>query len=295
MPQKQTHIPVLLEQVIACLNPQASDSYLDLTAGYGGHSTAILERIGSRGQATLVDRDQAAIRQLEKLYGRDGRTMIVHDDFLSAGRTLAGGGQRFDMILADLGVSSLHLDIAQRGFSLQKAGPLDMRMDTRQLETAADIINSAPKTRLVNIFREYGEVRGASRLANVIVDQRPIRSTTELAELLARASPGYHKVHPATKVFQALRIAVNRELEQLESSLPVWVELLKPGGRLVIISFHSLEDRLVKQFLQERGGSSYDAEVRILTRRPLTASHTEIVHNPRARSAKLRAAVKIKT
>ncbi len=289
------HIPVLLSEVTEHLKPKTSDSYLDLTAGYGGHATAVLQAVGHGSQAVLVDRDLEAVMHLRQLFATDPRVRIVHSDFASASQDLAGSHAHFDMILADLGVSSPHLDEASRGFSLQKEGPLDMRMDTRQDLTAADIVNTVTEAELVRMLRDYGDVYGAHRLARLIRGERPLKSTTDLATLVARAYPGYHKVHPATKVFQALRIAVNQELDQLAASLPLWMELLKPGGRLAVISFHSLEDRLVKQFFQDQGGEGYDAELRIITRRPITAGSTEIVHNPRARSAKLRVAVKIKT
>jgi 16S rRNA (cytosine1402-N4)-methyltransferase len=293
--QKQKHIPVLEKEVLTILQPKEKDTYLDLTAGYGGHASQVLENIGRQGSAILVDRDETAIRHLKELFGQDRRVNLVHSDFLSASQALVQTDQRFDMIFADLGVSSPHLDIAERGFSFQEDGPLDMRMDPRTVKTAADIINNADPRELVDILRHYGEVRGAARLVGLIVENRPFSSTTEFAKLISRAYPGYHKVHPATRVFQALRIAVNQELDQLEASLPLWIQLLKPGGRLAIISFHSLEDRWVKQFFQAHGVHQYDATLHILTKRPIVASQPEIVHNPRARSAKLRAAVKIKT
>lgn len=292
---KQQHIPVLVKEVLTALAPEETDRYLDLTAGYGGHASAVLSSIGPAGSAKLVDRDEQAIKHLNVLFGQDKRVEIVHDDFLSASQTLVRSGQRYDIILADLGVSSPHLDNPERGFSFQTEGPLDMRMDRRQQKTAADILSSASQVELTGIFRQFGEVRGAARLASLIVENRPFHSTSEFAQLVNKAYPGYHKIHPATRVFQALRIAVNQELEQLEASLPIWLELLNPGGRLAVISFHSLEDRMVKQFFQEHGKHRYDAAIHILTSRPITASSAEIVHNPRARSAKLRAAAKIKT
>lgn len=292
---KQKHIPVLLQEVLDVLKPVESDSYLDLTAGYGGHAISVLAGIGSAGSATLVDRDEAAVQHLKNLYHDDSRVNIIHSDFLGASKALAATDQRFDMILADLGVSSPHLDNPHRGFSFREEGPLDMRMDRRQPVTAADILNSTTQAELVDIFRHYGEVSGATRLAGMLTDNRPFSTTTELAEVIAKAYPGYHRIHPATRVFQALRIAVNQELDQLEAGLSVWVELLNPGGRLAVISFHSLEDRIIKQFFRDHGSTSYDAVLNILTNRPLAAGQTELVHNPRARSAKLRAAVKIKT
>lgn len=288
------HIPVLLSEVTEHLKPKVSDSYLDLTAGYGGHAAALLQAIGHPAQAVLVDRDEAAATHLRKLFAGDSRVRVMHSDFANASQELADAHAQFDMILADLGVASPHLDEASRGFSLLKEGPLDMRMDAHQDVTAADIVNNATEAKLVRVLRDYGDVYGAHRIARLICSERPLKSTTDLATLVARAYPGYHKIHPATKVFQALRIAVNQELDQLAASLPIWVRLLKPGGRLAVISFHSLEDRLVKQFLQDHGGQAYDAQLGIVTRRPITAGATEIVHNPRARSAKLRVAVKIK-
>jgi 16S rRNA (cytosine1402-N4)-methyltransferase len=291
------HIPVLLHEVLSVLEPKRSESYLDLTAGYGGHASAVLKQIGKTGSLTLVDRDQNAREYLADRFGANQQVSILHKDFLSASRDLAAAGERYDMILADLGVSSPHLDKAARGFSFSKEGPLDMRMDERQAITAAELVNTASVEELTHIFRTYGEIRTAHRLSQAIAEQRPVQTTTQLASIVAAATPrkwGSKKVHPATQVFQALRIAVNQELDQLAKALPIWVELLKPGGRLAVISFHSLEDRLVKQALKEYGGNRYDAPLRLVTQRPITGSPHEIVLNPRARSAKLRAAVKIK-
>jgi 16S rRNA (cytosine1402-N4)-methyltransferase len=201
------------------------------------------------------------------------------------------------MILADLGVSSPHLNQESRGFAIAADGPLDMRMDQTQELTAADIVNSYPTADIADILRRYGEEPKAHSIAKKIAEyrkERPITSTTQLAEIVARAWPGHSRVHPATRSFQALRIAVNDELRLIEESLPIWIELLQPGGRLVVISFHSLEDRLVKQAFHEAGGDRFDAELRVLTKQPVTADEPEIVSNPRARSAKLRAAVKTK-
>ncbi len=174
-------------------------------------------------------------------------------------------------------------------------GPLDMRMDQSQILTAADIVNTYAADDLADILRRYGEEPKAQVIARLIVQNRPLETTTELARIVARAWPGHSKVHPATRTFQALRIAVNDELRLIEVSLPIWIDLLKPGGRLAVISFHSLEDRLVKSAFAEQGGSHYDAKLKILSKHPVTASEQEIAFNPRSRSAKLRAAVKIKT
>ncbi len=273
------------------LNPQPGDSLLDLTAGYGGHATAILAKTSSPKTSVLIDRDANAIRELEQQLGGRGVT-LRWQDFLSASDELAAEGQQFDLILADLGVSSPHLNVAERGFAFSITGPLDMRMDQRQSLTAETIVNSWSAKELIDILKRYGEEPKARAIAQLIIDNRPHRTTSELAAVVAQAWPGYSRVHPATRTFQALRIAVNDELGLLERSIPLWLSLLKPGGRIVIISFHSLEDRIVKQVLSEASGERYDADLLLLTKRPATASPSELVSNPRARSAKLRAAAK---
>jgi len=288
------HVPVLLEQVLQYLDPQAGESYLDLTAGYGGHAEKILERTHNPGETVLVDRDQFAINVLEQKFSGAG-AKIIQSDFLSASRTLLADGRTFDVILADLGVSSPHLNEANRGFAISQTGPLDMRMDQNQSLTAAVIVNSYAEAELAEILHRYGEEPKARQIAHLIVQHRPIKTTTELAHIVARDWPGHSKVHPATRTFQALRIAVNDELGLLEKGLPIWLQLLKPGGRIAVISFHSLEDRLVKQVFLDASGDRYDAELKLLTKHPVTGTEHEIVFNPRARSAKLRAAVKIKT
>lgn len=292
--RKDIHFPVLLDEVLTYLNPKEGESFLDLTAGYGGHSSKVLERTLQPTQASLVDRDQNAIAVLSEKFARTG-VRIIHKDFLAAAEELKEEGRRFDMILADLGVSSPHLDIASRGFSLRLEGPLDMRMDERQELTASEIVNNYPEAELARIIREYGEEPRAKKIARLIVDNRPIDSTLKLARIAAQAWPGHSKVHPATRTFQALRMAVNEELDLLVEALPIWTDLLAPGGRIVVISFHSLEDRIVKQAFNERAGDRYDAILRLLTKQPVTASDEELVFNPRARSAKLRAAAKINT
>jgi 16S rRNA (cytosine1402-N4)-methyltransferase len=220
---------------------------------------------------------------------------IRHADFLSASQTLKAEGKQFDMILADLGVSSPHLNQASRGFSIKADGPLDMRMDQTQSLTAEQVVNTYKAEELEGILRRYGEEPKARQIASLIVGNRPIKTTSELATIVAKAWPGYSKVHPATRTFQALRIAVNDELELLRISLPIWMDdLLAPGGRIAVISFHSLEDRLVKQAFAEKAGDRYDAQLRLLTKKPVVGDETELVSNPRARSAKLRAAAKQK-
>lgn len=290
MVKQNHHQPVLLEEVLRYLGPQLHDSYLDLTAGYGGHAREVLKATKTPEAMTLVDRDAKAVEVLQKTFG--AATKVIQQDFHTASRALVEWGQQYDCILADLGLSSPHLDNASRGFSLKADGPLDMRMDQSQELNAEVIVNSYSKEKLADILTHYGEEPKAQRIARAIVEHRPIKTTLQLAEIVANQWPGHSKVHPATRTFQALRIAVNDELALLQKSLPIWLDLLKPGGRIAIISFHSLEDRIVKQFFADKGGNRYDSELKILTKTPVTASNAEIVSNPRARSAKLRAAVK---
>lgn len=293
--EDKTHIPVLLDEVLTYLAPKKGEKYLDLTAGYGGHASKVLERTLQQTSTTLVDRDQAAIDYLRAQQGlKDAE--IIHNDFLSASQQLLEQGRQYDLILADLGVSSPHLDIPERGFSIRADGPLDMRMDNRQQLTAEAIVNNYSEEDLTKLLRDYGEEPKARRIAQFIVENRPIHSTQELANIIARAWKGpASRMHPAIRSFQALRLAVNDELGLLKAAMPRWLDLLAPGGRIVIISFHSLEDRLVKDFMKEQAGDRYDAPLRVLTKKPVTAGADELVSNPRSRSAKLRAAAKINT
>ncbi len=284
------HKPVLLEEVIKYLNPQKGETYLDVTAGYGGHSREILSVTKNFSESVLVDRDQMAVDHLNNLFNK--KVEVLHSDFLTASRELKDKGKKFDLILADLGVSSPHLDIASRGFSFQNPGPLDMRMDQRQILTAASIVNEWTQEEIAQILKVYGEEPHANKIAQIIVDNRPFKTTEELATIIARTSGKWLKKHPATKTFQGLRIAVNNELLQLEQALPIWFSLLNPGGRLGIISFHSLEDRIVKNYFNEFGGNRYDAEFKIVSKHAIVASKNELVLNPRSRSAKLRVAAK---
>lgn len=289
------HVPVLLDDVLRLLHPAANESYLDLTAGYGGHASAVIQKIGDASRATLVDRDSTALQYLAPL-GNDGAE-LMHSDFASAAEELAAARREFDMILIDLGVSSLQLDEAERGFSFQRDGPLDMRMDTNQPLTAEQVVNSYPTRALEEMLVLYGEERPASarRIADAIVNARPIKTTGQLAQVVLSQHKGrWQRIHPATRTFQALRIEVNQELQQLKRLLAVVVRLLAPGGRVAIISFHSLEDRMVKQTFAEASSAGYESSLQLLTKKPISGE-TESVHNPRARSAKLRAAVKIKT
>ena len=286
------HVPVLLEATLDTLHPIQGENYLDLTAGYGGHARRFLEKTTNYEASVLVDRDSFAIAELGE-FTEKGVTLL-HTDFVSAARSLVEEGRQFDIVLVDLGVSSPQLDKSERGFSFTHDGPLDMRMDRRQDVSAETLVNTAKKDELIHIIRTYGEepTGFATRIAQAIIQNRPIASTRALADLVKNAYVGkWKKIHPATRTFQALRIAVNQELRQVEELLPLIPRLLTPGGRVGIISFHSLEDRLVKQYFNEQKNAGYEAELQLLTKKPLAGDIYD-VHNPRSRSAKLRAAVK---
>ena len=300
------HVPVLVEEAVDALNVREDETYVDGTFGRGGHSKAILARLGVRGRLFALDQDPAAIahRTLE-----DPRLELIHARFSTMHEALAARGVReVAGILLDLGVSSPQLDDPARGFSFAREGPLDMRMDTTRGETAAQYLARADRSELAQVIRTYGEERFAQAVAAAIVAARgrePLRTTRQLAEVVARAvrtrEPGQH---PATRTFQALRIFLNRELEELEVTLPQAVELLARGGRLAVVSFHSLEDRIVKNFIRSR--STRDAlpkgipvRERDLPQPALRAvgravkpSAAEVRRNPRARSAVLRVAEK---
>jgi len=285
------HLPVLLEPTIRLLKPKMGESYLDLTAGYGGHASAVLRKTKNALGMMLVDRDMEALGSLEN-FKKAGAT-LVHSDFASAASRLAGQNKRFDMILLDLGVSSPQLDNPARGFSIYGDAPLDMRMDATRRLSARDIVNKTSEKELADILRKYGQERRAATIAKAIVKSRPIETTGRLAEIVKKTQPFRSKRHPATRTFQAIRIAVNEELDQLEKTLPLLPDLLKEGGRLAIISFHSLEDRLVKNFLKEEAAGGYEARLKLINKKPISGQND--ASNPRARSAKLRGAVKIKT
>jgi 16S rRNA (cytosine1402-N4)-methyltransferase len=292
---QQLHIPVLLDATLRCLAPQVGESYLDLTAGYGGHARAVIDQTKASDRAVLVDRDENSIRELKNQCGF-AKTEFVHDDFLAAAKGLQARGSKFDLVLMDLGVSSPQLDEPVRGFSFQKSAPLDMRMDARQQLTAAEVVNHMSEKQLSEVLLRFGEQKPktAIKLARAIRLNRPISSTVELADIVARTSPqGRAKIHPATRTFQAIRIVVNDELEQLRQTLPIAVELLRPGGRIAVISFHSLEDKIVKDYFAEQSRAGYEAKLSLITKKPIRPDQNELVYNPRARSARLRAAVKI--
>ncbi|MEO1209938.1 MAG: 16S rRNA (cytosine(1402)-N(4))-methyltransferase RsmH [Cyanobacteria bacterium J06638_20] len=280
------HIPVLLDVVLEGLAIQPQGRYLDATVGSGGHSRRILEA-APEVEVVGLDQDARAIAAAQENLAEFGdRIQFHHTNFSD----FAPQGATFDGILADLGVSSAQFDQAERGFSFRQTAPLDMRMDNRQSLTAADLVNHGDEVELANMFYTYGEERLSRRIARRIVEQRPFQTTTELAEAIAYSVPKkyrYGRIHPATRVFQALRIAVNQELDVLDQFLekaPTW---LKPNGRLVIISFHSLEDRKVKQAFRDR------PELAIVTKKPITADEAEIAKNSRSRSAKLRIASRL--
>lgn len=293
--QKQTyqvlHAPVLAEEVLAILDPQPGDAYLDLTAGYGGHAGMVMEKTGNYRASVLCDRDQEAIDHVSGLFSDKGTTMLK-ENFSKGCDVLLNEKRTFDVILADLGVSSPHLDKANRGFSILRDGPLDMRMDQANGRTAGDLVNSASVQELETILRVYGEEPKARKIAQALVSERPFTTTTQLAECIKHVYGKHTKHHPAVRSFQALRIAVNDELSLLTEMLPKAVALLAPGGRLGVITFHSLEDRIVKQFFADHDKAGYESVLTLLTKKPLTASANELSFNPRARSAKLRAVCK---
>ncbi len=287
------HIPVLLAEILEYVDPKEGERYLDVTAGYGGHAEAILSRTKNYTGSVLVDRDAEAIKELSRKF-KQSNIVLVHQDYLGACSELLKNNQQFDIIVADLGVSSPHLNEVNRGFSFIDDGPLDMRMDQNQEITAWDVLNKSSEADLADLLWHYGEEPKARQIARLIAKERPINTTTELAAIAKQVWRSYSRSHPATRTFQAIRIAVNDELGQLEKALPIWLKLLSPGGRLAVISFHSLEDRVVKKFMVGESGDRYDASLRLPIKHPLLPGPLELVHNPRARSAKLRVAVKQK-
>ena len=297
------HVPVLFDEVLEYLNVRPGGVYVDATLGLGGHSAGIARRLGASGRLICFDRDPEAMgkarARLEELANELGAEMptVVYEPraFSEAGGVIAADS--VDGLLADFGVSSLQLDEAHRGFSFRTDGPLDMRMDTRSGETAEQVVNQEDENVLADLIYEFGEERRSRRIARAIVRARPIQTTAELAGVVSAAAPSMKgdKIHPATRTFQAIRMRVNDELGEIRSLLKSAGTLLKaptklsPGGRLVLISFHSLEDRLVKDaFKKLKDAKSFD----VLTKKPVIAAEQETMRNPRARSAKLRAAEK---
>ena len=284
------HVPVLLKEAIDFLAVKRGGTYLDATVGLGGHSYEIAKRLGAPGHLIGFDKDPAALeRARERLMttlDELPEVTLIHGSFAEVAERIAPAS--LDGLMADLGVSSLQLGDAARGFSFQAEGPLDMRMNPMSGETAEQVVNHLDERKLADVIYEFGEERRSRRIARAIVRSRPIRTTQHLVEVISTAarSMKHERIHPATRTFQALRIFVNRELDDLTALLEAAPRVLKPGGRLVVISFHSLEDRIVKDAL--RGGK--DKYFRVLTKKPLTASEEEIDRNPRSRSAKMRVA-----
>ncbi len=287
---EELHKPVLLSEVLEVLQPKPGESYMDLTAGYAGHASKILDVTRNYKDSVLVDRDQNAIEVLEERF-RNEPVAIVKSDFYNAVLQEIECGKTFDMILMDFGVSSPQLDRAERGFSFAKDGPLDMRMDPGQELSADVVVNKYREAHLAEILEKYGEEKPgfAKLIARAIVHGRPWRSTQQLGDALSKYGRG-GKVHPATRTFQAIRIEVNDELGEIERTLPLLTKVLKPGGRVAMITFHSLEDRLVKDWMREMSGYGEESQLEVLTKKPITAGNEELFINPRARSAKLRAA-----
>lgn len=304
------HAPVMVEEVLSFLQPKSGQMFIDCTVGGGGHAMEIVRRILPDGKLIGIDQDDAALdasRDVLKQYA--GNVILEKGNFEDL-EAIAGrlGIQSVDGMLFDLGVSSHQLEAAERGFSFRQDAPLDMRMDQSQPVTARELVNTLSERRLAEIIRDFGEERWAKRIAKFIVDRRargPIETTRELADIVRAAIPAGARtehIHPATRTFQALRIAVNRELEVLQAGLDQAIHLLAKGGRVVALSYHSLEDRIVKETFSKYAGKcacppglpvcacGAEKVVKILTRRPVVPSEDEIRSNPRARSAKLRAA-----
>ncbi len=292
-----SHVPVLLKEAIDFLAVRRGGTYIDATVGLGGHSYEIAKRLGAPGHLIGLDKDPAALAiAREKLAPHEPdwpEVTLLHRSFAEIAK--GSGPAAVDGILADIGVSSLQLDNAARGFSFQAEGPLDMRMDPHNERTAEQVVNHLDERQLADVIYEFGEERRSRRLARAICRSRPIRSTAHLADVISAAARPMNseqrRIHPATRTFQALRIFVNRELDDLKALLEAAPRILKPGGRVVVISFHSLEDRIVKDAFRE--GANQNKYYRILTKKPVTASEDESDRNPRARSAKLRAAERV--
>jgi len=302
------HVPVLLDEVIAGLQAQRGGYFVDCTVGLGGHAAAILEKISPSGRLLGIDADPEAIKiSQDKLSDYGEAVTLVNDNFVN----LEDICRRYhfhpvDGILFDLGVSSLQLDTAERGFSFHLDAPLNMRFDPGQELTASDIVNSFSEQELAKLIGKYGEERHSRRIARYIVQNRPIATTVELASLVEQASSGKRaKIHPATRTFMALRIAVNSELQNLELALKQTINLLRPGGRLTVISYHSLEDRIVKQFMRYAASSclcppgtvicrcGHEPTLKLISRKVIKPTSLETESNPRGRSAKLRIAERL--
>lgn len=304
------HRPVLFDEVLAALAVRADGLYVDGTFGRGGHARAILDRLGDEGRLLAFDKDPQAVAAAQEQFGDDNRFAIERGSFAMMGHRVQerGWAQKVDGVLLDLGVSSPQLDTPERGFSFRYDGALDMRMDPDQGQSAAQWLASAEEYDIRRVLRDYGEERFAKRIAYSIVQTReetPITSTRQLAELIAEAIPVHEKgKDPATRSFQAIRIFINGELDDLRAALPVMLEVLKPGGRLAVISFHSLEDRIVKRFFRDEAkGDNFPPDLPVpvsalspsikLISKAIRAGEQEVAGNPRARSAVLRVAERL--
>lgn len=296
------HLSVLYKDIIHALSPRAGGRYIDGTLGAGGHAAGILEASAPDGELLGLDLDpQALAIARERLSGFGERAHIVQASYLEMAEQASRlGWEQVDGIVLDLGLSSMQLDTAERGFSFLQDGPLDMRFDPTLGSSAADLLNSLDEGELADILFRYGEERLSRRIARAIVHNRPLASTRQLADLVLKTIGKRERIHPATRTFQALRIAVNGELDAVESILPLAVEMLKQGGRLAVISFHSLEDRIVKTYFRHEGrdcicppqqpvcNCEHRAQITEINRKPIEANAEEVVLNSRARSAKLR-------
>jgi 16S rRNA (cytosine1402-N4)-methyltransferase len=294
---KGGHVPVLLKEAIDFLGIKRGGTYIDATVGLGGHSLEIAKRLGAPGHLIGLDKDPAALDEARvRLISSGGEgwpeVSLLHGSFAEIGERFEAASA--DGLLADLGVSSLQLDTPSRGFSFQAEGALDMRMNPQAGPTAEQVVNQVDEVTLANLIYEFGEERRSRRIARAIVRSRPIRTTAELAEVVSAAArpmnQAERRIHPATRTFQALRIFVNHELDVLRALLKAAPQVLKPGGRIVIISFHSLEDRIVKDAFRE---GAKQGHYRVLTKKPVTAGEEEMDRNPRSRSAKMRAAERV--
>ncbi|MDP2930178.1 MAG: 16S rRNA (cytosine(1402)-N(4))-methyltransferase RsmH [bacterium] len=294
------HIPVLLKEVIQYLDPKPNENFIDCTFGLGGHSLAILEKNGPRGKVLGIEADQnlcGILNQQSTINNQQNRLILVNDNFTNLKEIVKQENfGPISGILLDLGISSWHLESSGRGFTFLKDEPLDMRLGNENELTAEEIINNWPEQELEKIFKEYGEERFAKAIAANICKIRiakPIKSTFRLAEIIRKSVPGNYekgRIHPATRIFLALRIATNQELDNLQKVLPQTIEALKRGGKIAVISFNSLEDRIIKNFLKDKADNGL---VRIITKKPISAGRQEIINNPRSRSAKLRVAEKL--
>lgn len=292
------HVPVLYDEVIAALSPRSGGKYVDGTVGAAGHARGVLERSSPDGCLLGIDLDEQALELArEVLAGYGSRVTLAHGSFAALGELARRHGfYPADGVLIDLGLSTMQLTAPQRGFSFQVEGPLDMRFDLSADTTAADLVNTLPEAELADLLYQYGEERRSRRIARAIVRARPLRTTTELADLVARTLRRRGRLHPATRTFLALRIAVNSELEVLAQGLRQAVDVLAPGRRLAVIAFHSLEDRIVKRYFRQQAKGDEEGHgpvLRLLVSKPIQSSYAERQRNPASRSAKLRIAEKL--